>query len=43
MCQRRQKSMMLVAWYGELKLNGNRTPMSSESPIAMSEYPEKSK
>ena len=32
MCQRRQKSMMLVALYGELKLNGSRMPNISAEP-----------
>ena len=43
MCQRRQKSMMLVALYGELKLTGRRKPNMAAKPIAISEYPEKSK
>ena len=36
-CQRDQKSMMLVAFSGELKLNGSFTPNSLAAPIAMSE------
>ena len=43
MCQRRQNSMMLRALYGELKLSGRSMLNSRESPMAMSEYPEKSK
>jgi len=37
MCQRRQKSMMFTALYGEWKLTGRRTPNSSDRPTAMSE------
>ena len=37
MCQRHQKSMMLVALYGELKLSGSVMPNKRASPIAMSE------
>src|SRR5258706_2244182 len=43
MCQRRQKSAIDTAWYGELKLSGNRIPKRSDRPMAISEYPEKSK
>src|SRR5579859_4724188 len=43
MCQRRQKSIIELALYGELKFAGNVTPKRRASPIAMSEYPEKSK
>ena len=43
MCHLRQNSMMLVALYGEAKLIGRTTPNMRDSPIAMSEYPEKSK
>src|SRR5258706_2650721 len=35
--------MMFCALYGELKLTGNRMPKQRAAPIAMSEYPEKSK
>ena len=37
MCHRRQKSMMFVALYGELKLKGSLMLKNSDSPIAMSE------
>ena len=37
MCQRRQKSMMFAALYGELKLSGRKMPNISDMPIAMSE------
>ena len=37
MCQRRQKSMMFAALYGELKLSGSLTPNSRDRPMAMSE------
>ena len=43
MCQRRQKSMMLRAWYGELKFSGSTMFSMSARPMAMSVYPEKSK
>ena len=37
MCQRRQKSMMLVALYGDSKLTGIRMPSIFDNPTAMSE------
>ena len=43
MCHRRQNSIIEVALYGEEKLIGNRMPKSNAKPIAISEYPEKSK
>src|SRR5471030_2373441 len=43
MCQRRQKSVMDDAEYGRLKFSGSWKPNIRPSPIAMSEYPEKSK
>ena len=36
-CQRSQKSMMLVAFNGELKFIGNLIPKNRASPSAMSE------
>ena len=43
MCQRRQKSVIEVDLYGERKLVGNLNPNNKATPIAISEYPEKSK
>ncbi|MCG3188205.1 MAG: hypothetical protein LKCHEGNO_00098 [Burkholderiaceae bacterium] len=43
MCHRFQKSIALVAFSGELKFIGKRMPNNLAAPIAMSEYPEKSK
>jgi len=43
MCQRRQKSVMDDAEYGRLKFSGSWKPNILPNPIAMSEYPEKSK
>ena len=42
-CQRFQKLNKSVAWYGLLKFSGNLMPNSPAMPMAMSEYPEKSK
>ena len=36
MCHRRQKSIMLVAFSGELKFTGRRSPNMQPSPSAMS-------
>jgi hypothetical protein len=43
MCHLRQKSVTVPALYGRRKFSGNEIPNILESPIAMSEYPEKSK
>ena len=42
MCQRRQKSVIEVDLYGVRKLVGNLKPNNKATPIAISEYPEKS-
>ena len=42
MCQRRQKSWIDVAAYGESKFCGNVKPSRSAIPIAMSCSPKKS-
>ncbi len=43
MCQRRQNSVMLHEMYGMSKFSRSRKPSMRAMPIAMSEYPEKSK
>jgi hypothetical protein len=43
MCQFFQKFIILFDLNGELKLTGSLIPKNIDIPIAMSEYPEKSK
>ena len=43
MCQFLQKSVTLSSLYGELKLIGSLIEKHLDIPIAISEYPEKSK
>jgi hypothetical protein len=43
MCHLLQKSAILLALYGEKKFIGNIMPNILAIPIAISEYPEKSK
>ena len=42
-CQHLQKSLKEVALYGDKKLSGSFIPKQSAKPMAISEYPEKSK
>jgi hypothetical protein len=43
MCQRRQKSEKPIDTYGSLKLVGNENPKHKATPVAVVEYPAKSK
>ena len=43
MFQRRQNSVSVVASYGQRKFSDMRNPNIRLNPIAMSEYPERSK